>query len=158
MLLIPVSGFVRTFNAVFHYATYCRLQFPLFLNVGKKHFRLVFSSLFESRFAHKICFPLSPSLHCQRLFSTLLAFTTLSHLVLNALDVFFATGHSDEWRLTDISEKVALSTPGRTNRGVITGPYKISRSSGSVRVCGEWPIGLSPSAHQPLPDLHNGPR
>jgi len=83
---------------------------PLFLNVDK-HFRLVFSSLFESRFAHKIFFPLSPSLHCQRLFSAFLTSTTLSQLVLNALDLFFATGHSDERRFPDISAKVAVFHP-----------------------------------------------
>jgi hypothetical protein len=108
--------------------------FPLFLNADK-HYRLVFSSLFEPRFAHKICFPLSPSLHCQRLFSALLTFTTLSQLVLKALDLFFPTSHSDEWRFPDISAKVAVFHPGGDRIGVLSRVLiKVSRSSGSVRV------------------------
>jgi hypothetical protein len=89
--------------------------FPVFMNTDK-HFRLVFSSLSESRFAHKICFPLSPPLRCQRLISV-----ALSQLVLNALDLLFTTDHTDEWIFPDISVKAAVFHPRVNESGCYHG-------------------------------------
>lgn len=94
----------------------------------------------------KCAFIFHPLLHCQRLLSAFIIFTTLSQLVFNALDLLFGMGHSQEWRFPDTAAKVAVVLPTVYESGCYQGSlYKLL----VILAVGGWVASDKSDCHPP---------